>query len=70
MCPRRDLCILLRTTASRYGVSEMYHVELTFGESTHWIANIRGWDDAGVKEDSKELDDRIKIEEHENFLAT
>ena len=65
----QDLYISLRTTIERRrrlrkrsGVNEIM--------KTYWIADIRGGDDAGIKEDGKELDNRVKVEEHEDLLAT
>lgn len=38
-------------------------------ERAYRIADIRGGNDTGVEEQSEKLDDGIKIEEHEDFLA-
>ena len=37
---------------------------------THRIADIRGRNDIGIKEDSEEFDDGVEVEEHDDFLPT
>ena len=37
---------------------------------TYRVADVGGRNNTGVKEDSKELDNRIEVEEHQDFLAT
>lgn len=37
---------------------------------THRIAAIGCWNNVGIKEERNEFDDRIKIEEHDDLLAT
>jgi hypothetical protein len=37
---------------------------------THRIAPVSSWNDVGIEEECEEFDDRIKIEEHNNLLAT
>jgi hypothetical protein len=37
---------------------------------TYRIAAVRSWNKIGIKKECDEFDDRIKIEEHDNLLAT
>jgi hypothetical protein len=37
---------------------------------THRIAGVGSWNNIGIKKERDEFDYRIKIEEHDNLLAT
>jgi hypothetical protein len=37
---------------------------------TYRIAAVGSWNNIGIKKERDEFDDRIKIEEHDNLLAT
>lgn len=37
---------------------------------TYRIAAVGSWNNVGIKKERDEFDDRIKIEEHDNLLAT
>jgi len=37
---------------------------------TYRIASVGSWDNVRIKEEGEQFDDRIEIEEHDNFLAS
>ena len=54
-----------------------YFIDATNAESkspplrcNHGIADVCGGNDVGVQEDSKEFDDRVEVEEHDDLLSS
>ena len=59
------LCISLQTTAKRRPGGQLS----TAVRDTYWVADVCGRNDPGVEEYGEELNDRVEVEEHEDFLA-